>query len=886
MRHQWVNYALLLFASVVMAGTAAAAGFEADIVPFSDKFPVEIRVADRESVSRLASLGIDIDAVEEGVVRAYVNQTELESIELLGYAVEPVPNQALRMWRLLEEAEGEKDTYHDYDAMTTYLQGVVTDHPTTTRLVSIGQTVQGRELWFIKITDNPDAEEDEPEFKYIATMHGDEPVGTENCLKLVDLLTDNYDSGTPDPDLELLVDEVELWIMPMMNPDGNNAGGRYNANGEDLNRNFPDSIDDPVNTPAGREPETGAVMMFSDSMSFDLSANFHGGALVVNYPSDNRPERTPDDSLFISMSEAYSIHNTPMWNSPSFYHGITNGWDWYETHGNMQDWNYDFMHNKEVTIEISNDKWPPASELPGFWDDNRESMIAYLEYCLRGVRGVVTDSVTGAPLLATVSVGGNAWDDWTDPDVGDYHRILNPGSYSLEFSCPGYVTKQVPGVVVTADSATVLDVELAVAEAVTVTGTVASDTMSPLPASVDAYYHPGGELADSTSTDPSDGSYSLDLTQGEYDLEVRADGFAPEYLQATILSDTTFGFVLVPVSGMILVISDDSGMRLLSKSGESGIEYYEKDATLAASDIASDLEMLGYSAVEEPAATTDPKTWGAYDLVVWSSGSNTSPVSSVAYRDNLIDFVSADGLLLIEGGETAYDAASSPGYPNFADSVLHTDVWHGDNVGALGIDGSQTGHPIATEPNPLPGTIAITYSGYGDEDAARPAGGAYIIYGTASYPADAGVLVYDDGGAGGNGGTVFFPFSYSAVSDRGVARDLLENAIIYLKDDLASVGNIPVANAGVDLNCVSPNPFGPATKISFSAVSREHVRLAIYEVRGRAVRTLIDHSVEPGLHEITWDGRDASGREMGPGIYFCRLTGAETERTHKTVKLR
>jgi hypothetical protein len=291
-------HSAVFFAAIALAAAAVFAS-EADIVPFSDRFPVEIAVRDRAAIDELQGLGIDIDAVKAGVVHAYVNQRELESVEALGYTVTPVANQALRMWRSLKEAEaaGVKDTYHDYDDVTAYLQGVVADHPSITRLVSAGKSVQGRDLWFVKITDNPDVEEDEPEFKYISTMHGDEPVGTENCLKFIDLLTDNYDSGSPDPDLERLVDEVEIWIMPMMNPDGNAVGGRYNANGQDLNRDFPDWVDDPVNTPAGREPETGALMLFSDSMAFDLSANFHTGTLVVNYPWDDRSPLPPEPLL-------------------------------------------------------------------------------------------------------------------------------------------------------------------------------------------------------------------------------------------------------------------------------------------------------------------------------------------------------------------------------------------------------------------------------------------------------------------------------------------------------------------------------------------------------------------------------------------------------------
>lgn len=460
------HLSILAAAALGLAFVCQVYGGDEDVVPFSEKFPVEIAIPKHSSVYDLARLGLDIDAVGDGWIRAYLDQSEVESVERLGYAVERIPNEALRMWRSLRDMEdkGEKDVYHDYDDVTAYLQAVASDHPTITRLVSIGQSVQGRDLWFLKITDNPDFEEDEPEFKYISTMHGDEPVGTENCLKFIDLLTDNYDSASPDDGLKRLVDDIEIWIMPMMNPDGNSAGSRYNAHGQDLNRDFPDWVNDPTNTPTGREPETQAVMVFCDSMAFDLSANFHTGALVVNYPWDNRSPRTPDDSLFIHMSEAYSIHNLPMWNSTQFYHGITNGWDWYEIHGGMQDWNYDWMYDKDVTIELSATKWPPASQLPGLWDDNDEAMTAYMGYCLRGLRGVVTDSLTGLPLPATVSVAGIAWDDRTDPDVGDYHRILDAGTYTLTYSCPGYVSKQVAGISVGADSATVMDVELVMAE--------------------------------------------------------------------------------------------------------------------------------------------------------------------------------------------------------------------------------------------------------------------------------------------------------------------------------------------------------------------------------------------------------------------------------------
>ena len=73
---------------------------------------------------------------------------------------------------------------------------------------------------------------------------------------------------------------------------------------------------------------------------------------------------TPDDDLFVFISEQYAQPNSPMWNSSTFYHGITNGADWYTVNGGMQDWDYRYLGCNEVTIELGNQKQPAASQLP------------------------------------------------------------------------------------------------------------------------------------------------------------------------------------------------------------------------------------------------------------------------------------------------------------------------------------------------------------------------------------------------------------------------------------------------------------------------------------------------------------------------------------------
>jgi len=192
--------------------------------------------------------------------------------------------------------------YPTYPQIETLLLTAEQNHPTLAKRYNIGTTVQGRTMWFLRISDNVQVDEDEPEVAYIANMHGDETVGTIMSLNLIDYLLTNYGS---DSRVTNIVDSVELWVCPSMNPDGYTLIQRYNASGSDLNRSFPDPFSSPSNTIAGRPKETGNIMTWWWAHSPNQAANFHGGELVVNYPYDNNATGSsvytiaPDDDFFI-----------------------------------------------------------------------------------------------------------------------------------------------------------------------------------------------------------------------------------------------------------------------------------------------------------------------------------------------------------------------------------------------------------------------------------------------------------------------------------------------------------------------------------------------------------------------------------------------------------
>jgi carboxypeptidase D len=434
-------------------------------------FAMRVTLGDRlADLKLLHELDIDIDAVSFGSARVYVLAEEIEKLKGLGFSLtllpeegEPVPEAPFTP----AAPSAVPTTYHTYETLTAELQQVAAAHPEITRLDSLGPSVQNRELWMMKISRNPDVEEDEPEVRYIAAMHGDEVVGKEMLVDLIHALVDSY--GV-DPRLTSLVDDNEIWILPSMNPDGTALNRRYNANNVDLNRDFPDQFTDPVDSPDGRAVETQRVMSWGYAHHVNLSANLHGGSLVANYPYDGTASGasvyslSPDDALWESLARTYADANLPMKASnsdASFNNGICNGSDWYVINGGMQDWNYIWRGGKELTLELSTVKWPAGSQLPQFWTDNRESMLSFLERAKDGVRGIVRDATTGAPLAATIHVEGNDRDTFTDPDVGDYHRLLLPGSYTVEVQSTGYAKARFENVVVAPNQdATRLDADL------------------------------------------------------------------------------------------------------------------------------------------------------------------------------------------------------------------------------------------------------------------------------------------------------------------------------------------------------------------------------------------------------------------------------------------
>lgn len=208
------------------------------------------------------------------------------------------------------------------------------------------------------------------------------------------------------------------------------------------------------------------MMDFMSAHHFVISANFHGGAEVFNYPWDTWSRLHPDDTWWQQTGRRFAdtVHASAVSSyMTDLQDGITNGYAWYRVTGGRQDYMTYFQHGREATIEISGTKMPQASTLPNYWTYLRKSLLNYLSEALYGVRGVATSAATGLPLAARVTVMSHDADSsqvYSDPTVGDYHRLIAPGTWTLKFEATGYVPQTITGVSVADFNTTILNVQL------------------------------------------------------------------------------------------------------------------------------------------------------------------------------------------------------------------------------------------------------------------------------------------------------------------------------------------------------------------------------------------------------------------------------------------
>ncbi|XP_076118458.1 inactive carboxypeptidase-like protein X2 isoform X1 [Alosa pseudoharengus] len=409
-------------------------------------------------------------------------------VEILGCPM-PDPNNYYHRRNEIPTTDSLDFKHHNYKEMRQVMKVVNELCPNITRIYNIGKSYNGQKLYAIEISDNPGEHElGEPEFRYTAGSHGNEVLGRELLLLLMQFMCQEYLSGNQR--IQHLVNETRIHLLPSVNPDGYDKAfevgselggwslGRWSHDGFDIHHNFPDLnsilweaeirnlvprkvLNHHVPIPEWYQSKNGTVAMetraliaWMEKIPFVLGGNLQGGELVVTYPYDRtrslgitqEQTPTPDDHIFRWLAFSYASTHRLMTDARrrvchtkdfAKEDSTINGAAWHTAAGSMNDFSYLHTNCFELSMYVGCDKFPHETELPEEWENNRESLLVFMEQVHRGIKGVVKDVKGRGVTNAIISVEGINHDIRTAAD-GDYWRVLNPGEYKVTVRADGY----------------------------------------------------------------------------------------------------------------------------------------------------------------------------------------------------------------------------------------------------------------------------------------------------------------------------------------------------------------------------------------------------------------------------------------------------------------
>ncbi len=745
----------------------------------------------------------------------------------------------------LHSQERDIPGYRSYDTMLTELQAIAAAHPNICRLYNLGETL-GKQyfdagnnqyqpyqfnIWAMKVSDNPDVEEDEPGVYYLGPHHAREPLAVEVTMEILHELVDNYGTDTEMTDR---VNNMQVWFVPLVNPDGhevvwsgldiwwrknirdNNINGvfdsyyqyGYGEDGVDLNRNYgtywgalgaTDDLFSPIyhGISAFSEPETVIIKNLLDSHHFVAGISYHTYAGLVLYPTGYYVgANAPDFDALQALAQEMAA-TIPDYTAESEA-------ELYPAMGGTDDYSYAEQGTFAFTIELGiNEFIPPSEEMNEIVDQNMDAAFILMDrvktLC---ITGIVTDSLTNQPLVATITVPGvdnqGAYRKpyQSDAQYGRYYRLLVPNYPVIKYSAYGYKTKTQENILLDFDAQTIIDCQLVPALPASLSGRVTSGTTLEAISGATVKF-PGTPIGD-TVTD-ANGYFTITNTyEGTYTIEIYKEGY---------------DWLCVPVTLNV---------------GDNHIEWQILLPTINVT-FESPLQWITTGSW---VTTTVQHVSGSHCLTDSQGDYSEVPESTIAQYPVAIDLQDTPNVSVSFMVKT--DLLQNYDYVNFEASRNGTD-W-------LTIDSyynSSNWTPKTYNLNQfIPGNLYLRFhmvtTGYGIAD------GIYI-----------------------------------------------DDFKVFLNSLIVPAITITQPALKLSLQQNNPNPFNPETAISYTIPMSANISLNIFNIKGQKVRTLVSEKQERGNHSIRWDGKDALGNNAASGVYFYRLDAeGQPSQTRKMLLLK
>lgn len=878
----------------------------------------------------------DIAAYKPGeFLDIVVTEVEYRELRAQGYDVVITQTEEQMSSNLNEPTE--LDGYRDYEEMLAELQQIESDNPAICKLYDIGDSRCKQysdagnsnydnyyhDIWALKVSDNVENEEDEPSVYYLAEHHAREPISLEVSMAILNHIIDNY--GT-DPDITEIVNNTQIWFVPLVNPDGhkivteeielmwrknlcdNNGNGSidvsgyYPQDGVDPNRNYGwewggASTDWTSQTYQGisafSEPETQAVKSLIDFHHFVAGITYHSYGELVLYPFGYAngvvaPDQAALEELAINMAETIECQYGGTYTPQA-------AWELYPCTGTTDDYSYGTHGIFSFTIELATQFIPPASHVADICENNIEAAMILLDRVNSStLSGHITNADTDEPIESEIFIEGidNSGvyrEPYTsDAEFGRYYRLLTNGNYNVTFSAYGYDSQTFEDIIIN-DNVTSLDVELTPSgNTIDISGIVTDgDTGEPIENATVAIQ----DFGISPVTTNANGEYTIeDLYEFNYSIAV----YSP--LHAGILEQH-----------FVTAVNNVIDFEL----------YAMPDGTFENGEFASGWNFSGNNNWVIDDATVYSGNYSAKSGTIYNNQTSSLSISLFVQEDNEISFYQK------VSSEDNYD------YLRFyIDNVLQ-DSWSGNGNWEFETYNVESGfHTFRWEYYKDIGVSSYQDCGWIDE----------ITFPVSSVTVTPTVLEFYDVQSCVEGlefsiinnsnedviinnidesGSVFawyiyeFNLSLPYTMSGGEQLDFLVMVDFPVtdggRDIVSEILNIDTSEGeyhvelffdtnlynSADNNEVSniirffgnyPNPFNPTTTFSYNLAAESKVTLKIFNIKGQKIKTLIAENQTAGRHHVMWDGTDDNGKKVSTGIYFSQCNIKDDESDYTSVK--
>lgn len=859
---------------------------------------------------------LEVMRVREGVSVRFLSHPDLtEQLRSAGYVPRVVHDdlEAFYRERYAQTTGRGGGAFGDFTSYSEMVDAIDLLHATypdlTTDKIDIGTTGEGRTIWAMKISDNPDTDEDEPEVLFDALHHAREPITVSVLLHYMNWLCENHGS---DPEATYLVDEREIWFVPVVNPDGyayNEAtdpggGGLWRKNrrdnpgsscdGVDPNRNYSfvwggeGAEGDPCSevyygSAPFSEPETQALRQLMIDRDFVTHNSYHAVAGQILFPWGYTTADSPDHDTFQELGDEM--------NRDAGYQVGSIAQVLYIASGASVDYAYGEQVEKgkvfSFTTEVGGSGfWPQESEIPGLVAENLHSNI------------VLTRAAGGYVRLDDVTVTGGDGNDRLDPGetASIVLEVANEGVVATASNVSFTLASSDPYVSMVDASASTGDLG---------PGGAGDTTGDPFTVSVDGSAPAGHEAAFTITLTWDAGSTTEDLVLFVGDPPVIAsedfEGGDGGWTSDGDDTATTGQFVSIDPNPTSYQPGDDTtpapGVRALVTAQNSSDGTDDVDGGVASSrSPVVDLSGVGsailslqfFHGQRDPG---DDPSGDFFRIQLSNDGGTTFPVDLVSEGDAPSSAVwrplttrLEEHLPLTDQMVLRVQAADGPAEGDLVEAGLD------DVVFLDGGSGNQApGAPIPVSPVDgqagLSEAPVLTVANASDPEG-DPLTYTFRVYADPLLQTElrSGVGVVE--GSLQTSWTVDPPlgdgtYYWRAHAEDDGSRGLYSSAWSFVVSDAVGVSAAALAPGAI--SAAVPNPFAAGTTVRMNLIEAAPVRADVFDVSGRHVHTLFRGILDAGPRSLRWDGRDRSGHRVAAGPYFVQLTVAGSIHSRKVV---